>query len=324
MRSVLPLAVCLIGLAACSGGYRSVASPTPDAARFVTDDIARFYAVFDALPDSISVEDAARRFETGYFAVGSEGLHSFRDRTGDARAFAEAVLARRQFYRAIRRTALDRSLDQALADSARAAYRALDAIYPDARFPDVYLVIGRLRTGGTVKRPGLILGIEHYSGRDGVPMDELAAWQRTALFEPAMRLPLTIHELMHAQQRPRGRFQKRTRLYEALAEGCPDYLAERLVGRHPNAAEEAWALPREAELWAEFEAGLHETDFGDWFYRTPERADQPDRPVDLGYTIGKWICASYVENADDEQAALRDVIRFDDPARIFRESGYAD
>ena len=310
--------VSALALAACSAPARF--APTPDQARIVTDDLARFYAVFDALPPD--VEGAARRFEAGYFEVGSDGLRAFRDRTGSPRDFTEAVLARRPFYAAIRETVLDEATHRAVADSVRQAYRDLEAVYPDARFPDVYFVVGRLGTGGTAKPTGLVVGTEHWSGTD-VPMDGFTPWQRQALSPPSERLPLVVHEMMHAQQRPRGR-RPRTRLFVALQEGCPDYLTERLVGRHTNEAATAWAEPRWDALWAEFRAGLDETDLGDWFFRAPNRPDEPERPVDLGYAVGAEICRGYVERAPDLETALRDVIVLEDVGRIWRESGYAE
>lgn len=316
---VVPLV--LLVLAGCASAYRTITAPTPEEARIVTDDLARFYAVFDALPGGVSDEEAARYFEAGYFEPGSPGLRAFRERTGETLVFARAVLARRRFFSSIRETVLTRAADPTLADSVRAAYRALEAVYPEARFPDVYLLVGRLQTGGTLARPGLLVGAEHFALGPGVPRGELSAWQQTAVFPPEGLLPLIVHELMHAQQARRR--PPRTRLREALAEGCPDYLTERLVGRHPNSAEEAWARPREEALWREFSAGLRSEDLGDWFYRKPLRSSEPDRPKDLGYVLGAWICEAYVENAPDEEAALREVIRLDDPERVFRESGYA-
>ena len=316
MRLILSV-LAFLSATGCSGPPRF--APTPDAARVVTDDLARFYAVFDALPDSASVEVTADAFDAGYFRPGSDGLRAFRDRTGDTETFARAVLDRRRYYAAIRSGVLDVSVYRALRDSVRIAYRELELIYPDARFPDVYVVVGKLSTGGTPKRAGLVIGAEHYASGPNTPTDELTAWQQQAISGSGDLVPIVVHELMHAQQR---RVAQRTVLRRAVVEGCADYLTERLVGRHPYAAQEAWARPRAAELWAEFEQDLEDTDLGDWFYRVPDRPAEPGRPVDLGYVMGAWICQSYVENATDSEAALRDVIRVDDPERIVRESGF--
>ena len=101
------------------------------------------------------------------------------------RIFARSVLARRQFFGAIRETVLSSAPAPALADSIRTAYRALEAMYPGARFPDVYFIVGRLQTGGTIGRPGLLVGAEHYAYTPGVPRGELSAWQQTAIFPPS-------------------------------------------------------------------------------------------------------------------------------------------
>lgn len=320
LLAVSAIVVLSIGVG-CSG-FTVHSAETPEAALLVTDDLARFYAVFDALPEDASVDLAARAFRDGYFQPGTDGLRAFRDRTGDDETFAQAVLDRRRYYAAVRPVVLDRTGDHVLMDSVRAAYRALGAAYPDAVYPNVYAVIGKLGTGGTVKSPGVVIGAEHFAASDTTPTDELSAWEQRRAFIPyADRLPLIVHEAMHAQQ---ARFPQRTRARRALAEGCPDYLTERFVGRHVNAEAERWAVSRRAALLAEFADGHDSDDLGDWFFRVPDRPDEPDRPVDLGYTVGKWMCQAYVERASDPAAALRDVIRLDDPDRIARESGLFD
>ena len=316
MRPVLLFALMLAG---CSG-TKPRSAPTPDAARIVTDDLARFYAVFDALPATVDTADAVRRFEDGYFAPGSDGLRAFRLRTRDTETFTRAILDRRRFYSAIRSNVL--SGDESFADSVRAVYRSLARVYPDARFPDVYLLVGRLSTGGTIGPAGLLIGAEHYALSDDTPLDELSDWQRNAVFPASDRLPLVVHELMHAQQHTRRRSSKMTLLEKAIAEGCADHATERLVGRHPNARIEAWTAGREAELWDDFVVNLDATDTDDWFYMMPDIAGQPDRPADVGYVVGLWICRAYTAGAVDQDQALRTIIEARDPYRIYEESGF--
>src|SRR5262249_62248126 len=66
-----------------------------------------------------------------------------------ARNMALISLARRRFYDAIRSNTLAVDTAHAIKDSIHAAFRRMSALYPDAKYADVYFLIGRMSSGGT-------------------------------------------------------------------------------------------------------------------------------------------------------------------------------
>ncbi|HET9226323.1 MAG TPA: hypothetical protein VFR31_06630, partial [Thermoanaerobaculia bacterium] len=115
----------------------------PEAARIVTEDIVRFWEAFDrAAP-----EFPAEPFEKLYLSRGTPGLEDFvKLRISGAKELAETVRNAPRYYASIRESTL-RIAD--MEPAIRASFRALKDLYPEAVFPDVYFVIGRLTSGGT-------------------------------------------------------------------------------------------------------------------------------------------------------------------------------
>lgn len=196
-------------------------------------------------------------------------------------------------------------------------------LYPDARFPSVYFVIGRLTSGGTTGRAGLLIGTEVNALGEGVDTTELQ--QTRASFLRAMgtidHLPLiVVHELVHSQQKFSGR---NNLLTQSMKEGAADYVTEAVANSTINAYARGWADARRDRLFQQFAR--------DWA-ATPERTNgwlynydrvQGDQPADLGYWIGAEICRSFYDRASDKKAAFATIVRMENPAAIVKASSYA-
>ena len=79
----------------------------------------------------------------------------------------------------------------------RTSFARLKELYPDAVFPDVYFVIGRMNTGGTIGRNALVIGTEMYGLSESFPKDSLSAWHRAVLSSPDGIPAIVAHELIH-------------------------------------------------------------------------------------------------------------------------------
>jgi hypothetical protein len=264
----------------------------PDSAALITSDIDLFWDVYDNAPPE-QLEVWLRR---EYLNRGTQGLRDFIPyRILGAVDLAARVRRDRSRYEAVR-PSTERVSE--VESQIRATFHALKARYPEAIFPDVYFVIGRFNSGGTVSPAGLLIGAEMHQ-------------------DPA-RLPMIVaHELVHYQQPPGD--EGLTLLERAFREGSVDFVGELISGQRMNAAAQEYGRAHEAELWAEFRSVMHGTDATGWLYGNPP----PGRPADLGYFIGYRIAEAYYTQAADKAAALRDILLVRDVERILAASGYA-
>ena len=113
----------------------------------------------------------------------------------------------------------------------------------------------------------------------------------------------------------------RTLLETTLIEGGADFIAELTAGAHSNARLAAWATPREAALWAEFQTQMNGTDISRWLYN--QGTATPDRPGDIGYFIGRRICQAYYDRQTDKAKAVRDILSITDANAFLTASNYS-
>lgn len=283
----------------------------PDTAPLVTADIDRFWAAMDAS----TPQNRAEVLQSMYLDPGSPGLDAFVQRRIDnADKLAAAVNRLEPYYRSTRpEMARIREMEPAI----RASYRALQDRYPDAVFPPVYFLVGRASTGGTIDDAGLLISTEIFARPDDAPVDNLSPWLREVT-RPIEDLPAIVaHELVHVQQQHPydGRL-----LAAAIQEGAADFIGEIISGQTTTPSVHAWAAPREAEVWADFQDEMYGTTLRGWLY---DGDGAPEgRPADLGYWMGYQIVASFYERAADKDDAIRHILTIDDFDRFLEESGY--
>lgn len=231
---------------------------------------------------------------------------------------ARTYLARRRYYDAIRANTLAVDTARAIKDSIRAAYRRMSALYPGARYADVYFLIGRMSSGGTTGQHTLLIGTEMFGRDANTPLDELTAWHRAVTGEISNLPQIVAHEMIHTIQGHRG--GKMTLLSAALGEGSADFLSELISGKHMINPAYAYGDAHEAELWGKFKAQMDSSNTSDWLYQG-DRAP-PGVPADLGYWMGYKISKAYFEKAADKKAAVREILLFTDAKAFLQASGY--
>lgn len=322
----MPLSARLLFLVLCTlfaalGGQSARSAepeqPGPDAARIVTDDLDRFWRAYDAA-QALTPPQRADVFQRGYLDAGSVGLKEFtRLRIGDGRQLA-ATIDRHPRYYASLRGRMDRVPD--FEAPIRAGFRRLAQIYPEAVFPDVYLLMGRMNSGGTLSETGLLIGLEMFGRYPDTPDEELGDWHRAVLRDMDGLPHIVAHELVHYQQRY-ALGDSPTLLQLSINEGVADFLGELASGQHINPHVHAWAEPRARALWAEFAARRHETSTKGWLY---DPAPGQGRPADLGYWVGYRIARAYYERSPDKAAAVREMLTIEDFEAFLARSGLAE
>ena len=273
----------------------SAITSNPDSAVIVYKDIVNFWKAFDRIE-----EEGSRVFEKYYINPGSNGVKHFLDhnRIVNADTLYNTVQRQRKDYLSVREHTL--RIEETV-PQCRAAYYALKYLYPQAKFPPLYFVIGRFNTGGVSMKEEQIIGAE--------------------MNEP-LNIPfLVAHELIHANQNIPYKY--RILLEQCIIEGSADFLGELISGKVASRAPYRYAKGKEAALWKDFlgDMNLSENDdFANWLYGGVRK---DDRPADMGYYIGYTITKAYYEKAVDKKKAVYEILNIQDCREFLRNSSYS-
>lgn len=287
----------------------------PDSVRIITADLPNFWRAYDTLQPAHTRADSIAAIASTYFAPASPGLKTYIDRRlqkPEAMLFGLALLPK--YFAAVRANTLS-VLDHE--PVIRAGLRRVRAIYPQARFPDIYFVIAGFNSQGVVLDGKLILAAEMVSADSTTPMQELPPFLRAVDLSTKGLPCILVHELIHFQQDyPRDG----TLLAQVVTEGVADFVTERAIGCVPTARETYdWGNAHERELWALFQTEMDGKDFSKWLYNGQPK----DRPGQLGYWMGYKIAESYYNVSTDKPAAIRALLNIRDFRAWLDKSAYA-
>lgn len=288
---------------------------SPDKARFYDTDVRHFWESFDMVQKDTAHAESIYRHH--YIDNGTLALQDYfvNKMGGNMYSFAYTHGLKNKFYKSIRSNTL-----KALDYSAyyRKSYRRLKEIFPEALFPDLYFVIGKLNSAGTSGSNGLILAIDQICQSPSTDVSELESWERHFL-SPFSNLPATVaHELIHFQQS--GMAADTTLLKAAILEGMADFIGELISGHTANERLQQFAKGREKVIWEKFRAEMLLDRAAHWVGNGDE--DRPEWPSDLGYWVGYEICKSYYQNAVDKKKAIREMLHIKDYRQFLADSKF--
>lgn len=230
------------------------------------------------------------------------------------------------YYADIRGRSLAVDTSAVVSATVRRGLRRLAELYPEARFPDIYFLIGNLSTGGTVGLSGMLIGTEQYAGGPDTPRDGIPPWFAEILATHTLESlgALVIHEAVHSLQAPRS---SRTLLEQALVEGTADFLAELALGATglADTPRHRYGRAHEREVWLDFRDEMAtDSTIRTWMYNGNVPAPANHGATDMGYFVGYVVAREYYERAADKRAAIRELLLMPDPERLLRESAYAE
>ncbi|AUX68828.1 hypothetical protein CHX26_04270 [Porphyrobacter sp. HT-58-2] len=306
----------LLALAVTAGATSNGEEVDPLVAVVELDDADRFATLF---AETEGAPDAAQ-IQKRYLDPAGRAVAIFTpNRIRDADHLAAAIAGDPAAYR----DAITRCLPwvRGTEPDLRAIYLAYRGLLPELPLPRVAMVFGAGNSGGTAQADMQVLGLEVLCRRTP---DE-------ATFRRVMR-DFYAHETAHTFQRlDRKRLEADPLLAGAIAEGTADYLALLVTGEVPDPARNRWAEARADFVWAEFardiekarDPALGEAQRYGVFRRWVGNAGNAPEgwPDELGYWVGMKIAAGYVANAKDRRAAIRELLRFDDPRAVLAQSG---
>lgn len=288
----------------------------PVKARFVTTDIDRFWKAYDkALKDTAHFRSI---FVHDYFDKASDGMQDYMGyKVSSIDYFVNHIKACPEFYQSIRNNTLR---VKEYKKQFYAAFRKMKELYPPAKFPDVYFVIGAFTSGGTVSDNGLLIGVNQNVQTDEVLTGELSFAQRTRINKMETLPGLIAHELIHFQQKNLAK--DTITLGYAILEGMADFLGELISGSTPNTSLYEWAKGKEKLIWKRFQADMYFNRYSNWIANSSQAT--ADNPPDQGYWIGYQICRAYYEKATDKKQAIAELLNIKDYRQFLEQSGWEE
>lgn len=315
MQHIRRTGVALACLAAL-GGMADAPGVDPLAITVELDDAERFAELFRTSAGAPTAET----LQAQYLDPAGRGVEIFTPyRIRNAQHLA-AVIARDP---APYRDAITRCLPlvRQTEPDLRAIYLGFRGLLPEMPLPRIAVVFGAGNSGGTAQSDMQVLGLE--------VLCRLAP--EDAAFRRLMR-HFYAHETVHTLQRiDEARFKEDPLLASALAEGTADYIARLVTGEMPDPERARWAEAKREFVLAEFardiaaarDPALSETQRNAVLRRWVHNAGNPPEgwPSELGYWMGMTIAEGYVANAPDRAAAIRELLRLEDPRAVLARSG---
>jgi len=288
----------------------------PRKAQLVTIDIHNFWDAYDRVQKDTA--HAKELYSKYYFEKASRGLQDYYNfRIFSVEAFVANQKQKPAFYRAIRQNTL--RVDE-FKDQMKRSFIKLKEIYDGAIFPNVYFVIGRWTSAGTVSADGLLIGTDMMSKSDIVPLDELSLWEKNN-FKSIENLPYIVaHELIHSQQNSMK--SDTTTLAASIREGMCDFIGELISGKSSNPRLLEFAKGKEKQIWKDFEKDIYLRRAGNWIANAMQ--ETADHPADLGYWIGYQVCRSYYGEMPDKKQAVYDMLHIKDYKDFLGKSRYVE
>lgn len=302
----MPRLPCFVVLLALLPASAFAQADVPRGPEIRTDDVTRFYALYDATGGKPTVE----QIEKDYLAKGTQSLSEFAKlRRVTAQRIADKLESDPAIYAKAKECLVALP---AVKNRLAVAFTQLAVLYPDARFPPVAIVVGRGRPVGITNPAGVTIGLEALCFADFMNPDVEDRF-----------VHIIAHEYGHIQQTSPTEFEQgdptATVLRVSLAEGVAELIAEVISGNVANARHAEWTRGKEAEIESAFARDMDSTDLSNWFFNYRSGSDEP---YDLGYWVGYRIAKAYYLKSKDRKAALKELIELDDPKAVLAASGW--
>jgi uncharacterized protein YjaZ len=276
---------------------------TPAGPSIHTEDVDRFYAVYDAAGGKPDAETLQR----DYLDKGSEGLHQLaKVRNVTGARIADMLAKRPEIYADARRCM---AVLPQVRERVGAALRTLLARYPQARVPAVTIAVGR----------GKPVGVGSPSGGLQIGLEALCA---TNWLNPDVEdrfVYVIVHEYVHVQQNEAlSEAEHPTVLERSLVEGAAEFVAKLVSGGVAYSHFGPLTKGHEREIERAFAADMDKTDLSQWLDNSTS-----EKPRDLGYWVGYRIVRSYYEHEPDKRRALREIIQMSDAKAFLTRSRWS-
>jgi hypothetical protein len=284
----------------------------PKAVKLIDKDVINFWKAYDMVQKNPSLAD--KLYMDNYINNGTMALqYYYLNKIYSINSFVYIHNLKKKYYTSIRANTLKAAQ---LKSTYQNSFLNLKKIYPEAIFPAIYFVMGKLNSAGTVSSEGLILGIDQACMSLTADTTELNTWEKhnISTFE---NLPHTVaHELIHYEQN--GMASDTTLLAASIKEGMADFMGELISGKSANERLLIFAKGKEKSIWTDFKKEMYLDRAYNWIANSDK--ETAEKPADLGYWVGYQICKAYYDQAKDKKKAIYEMLHIQDYKKFLEQS----
>ncbi|MFM2359847.1 MAG: hypothetical protein RLY16_1840 [Bacteroidota bacterium] len=293
---------------------KPVYTANPKAVKIVDKDVVNFWKAYDLVQKDPAL--AEKIYTENYINKGTMALQFYYlNKISTVNNFVYIHSLRKKYYASIRTNTFKAAQ---LKPVFQKSFVNLKNIYPNAIFPPVYFVIGKLNSAGTVSSDGLIIAIDQACMSPTADTSELNNWEKHNI-STFKNLPYTVaHELIHFEQD--GMASDTTLLAAAIKEGMADFIGELISGKSANERLLIFAKGKEKSIWADFKKEMYLNRGYNWIANSDQ--ETVEKPADLGYWVGYQICKAYYDQAKDKKKAIYEMLHIQDYKKFLEESKF--
>lgn len=294
------------------GSIKPTYTTNPKTVRVIDKDVINFWKAYDLVQKSPAMAEII--YTENYINNGTMALQFyFLNKIATVNNFVYMHGLKKKYYSSIRANTFKATQLKLVYQK---SFVNLKNIYPDAIFPPIYFVIGKLNSAGTVSSEGLILAIDQACMSPTADTSELNNWEKHNI-STFKNLPYTVaHELIHYEQD--GMASDTTLLAAALKEGMADFIGELISGKSANERLLTFAKGKEKFIWADFKKEMYLDRAYNWIANSEQ--ETADKPADLGYWVGYQICKAYYEQATNKKKAIYEMLHIQDYKKFLEQS----
>lgn len=311
MYFIIRVLILLILLISCStNSYHRVNSNSD--INFYESDLKNFWEAFDLVKKQ-GFKNCPQIFKSVYQNRASTGLKDFYElRIESNKKLCTTIKKHFSYYDYFRNRGINL---KSFSPEIKKAYHKLKTLYPQTSSIEIYYLIGRTSSAGTIKENRNLIGLEMFVSGDEKINEKVIPKNIKAYKLSFKKFPeLVIHEIIHTQQKY---VDANTLLGGAIGEGVADFLTELVMGTHPNKAIYEYGYANEKKVWKKFKKQMNGDKISDFLYNS-----STSKNPDLGYFVGYKIAESYYQNAEDKQFAIKEILNIKDFKQFYKNSGY--
>jgi len=284
----------------------AILSSTTSSVVIETADVSRFYSLYSATGGLPTTEQLQR----DYLDLGTSGLHRLvAERHYVTAAAIAANIAKHPDEYENARHCMD--VLPSVKRRVSTSLERLRALYPEAEFPPLTIVVSRGKPAGIADASGVIISLETLCAVN---------WMNANLEDRFVHV--ISHEYTHVQQALEQpeiyNDPKPTVLKSALIEGAAEFSAELISGQPGEVTSPSMAAntrDNAKEIESRFVAEKDQTDLSRWIDNSTMTTQG-----DLGYWVGYRIIKSYYQHATNKRDAFREIIQMNDPKVFLSKS----